>query len=376
MRCEARFRNLVSGKRRGMLDRFFLALLTVLSVPYAMVVRLRAFAYAAGISRVNRLDRPVVSVGNLTVGGTGKTPMVALVARLFMARGKRVAVISRGYGGSLEGETHIVSDGSTVLLTAAQAGDEPVHLATAVPGLIAVIGTDRYAAGLLALERLNPDIFILDDGFQHLRLHRDLNILLMDCCAPLGNGRTLPAGLLREPPSAMKRADLVVYTRCSGAQAPTVHGVIPACRAGHALTGVELLPGGERQQFNILHGRRGVAFAGIADPEVFFASLREEGVDLVATVSFDDHCRYGEQEVARLVAACRTAGADYLITTGKDAVKLGSVLRRLGNVYAAVLEMRLLEPVIIERALNKILPEASLAKIPQPSLEKRGGASD
>lgn len=355
MSLEGYFRNLVSGKRRGILDRLALAFLALFSVPYGLAVRLRAFAYAQGILRVNRLSRPIISVGNLTVGGTGKTPMVALVARLLMTRDKRVAVISRGYGGSLEGETHIVSDGQRVFLSAAEAGDEPVHLATTVPGLMAVISTDRYAAGLLAQERLNPDIFILDDGFQHLRLHRDLNILLMDCHAPLGNGLVLPAGLLREPPAALKRADLVVYTRCSGAEAPTIHGAIPSCRAGHALAGVELLPGGKRQQFTILHGRRGVAFAGIADPDAFFASLRAEGVDLAATVSFGDHCPYEEPEVARLMEAYRTAGADYLITTGKDAVKLGTVLGRLGTVYAAVLEIRLIDPKPLETAIDKVL---------------------
>lgn len=355
MSLEGYYRSLASGERWGVIARLLVAFLAVLSVPYGMAVRLRAFAYAHGILPVKRLSRPVVSVGNLTVGGTGKTPMVVLVARLLMARGKRVAVISRGYGGALEGETRIVSDGLKVLLTAAEAGDEPVHLATMVPGLMTVIGTDRHAAGLLAQERLNPDVFILDDGFQHLRLHRDLNILLMDCRAPLGNGHMLPAGLLREPPSALKRADLAVYTRCAGVETPMLHGAIPSCRAAHTLAGVELFPGGERQPFESLRGRKGVAFAGIADPGTFFASLRAEGVDLAATVSFGDHCPYGEPEVARIVEACRMAGADYLITTGKDAVKLGSVLGRLGTVYAAVLEMRLADSTPLETALDIVL---------------------
>lgn len=355
MSLERYFRSLVSGERKGLTDRLVLAFLTALSVPYGIVVRLRAFAYARGLLGVRRLNRPIISVGNLTVGGTGKTPMTALLARLLMARGKRVAVISRGYGGSLEGNTRIVCDGQTMFLTAAEAGDEPVHLATAVPGLMTVIGTDRYAAGLLAQEKLNPDVFILDDGFQHLRLHRDLNILLMDCRAPFGNGRMLPAGLLREPESALKRADLVVYTRCSGVGTPAVHGAIPSCGAGHALAGVALLPDGARQEFAVLHGRRGAAFAGIADPEAFFASLREQGLDLVQTVSFSDHCPYGEIEAARLVEACRMSGAEYLITTGKDAVKLGTLLERLGNVYVAALELRLADPSCLEAALDIVL---------------------
>lgn len=355
MRCEVYFRSLVSGERQRIADRLLLAVLAVLSVPYRGVILLRSLAYARGLFRVHRLNRPVISVGNLTVGGTGKTPMVALLARLLLARGKKVAVISRGYGGSLEGETRIVSDGHTVFLSAAEAGDEPVHLATAVPGLMAVIGTDRHAAGRMALERLNPDVFILDDGFQHLRLHRDLNILLMDCRAPLGNGHTLPAGLLREPASAMSRSDLVVYTRCSGAEAPTVHGVIPSCRAGHILTGVELLPSGGREQFDILRGRKGVAFAGIAEPEAFFAALQDKGVEIVAAVSFGDHCRYGEPEILKLLETCRAVGADYLITTGKDAVKLAPFLGRLGTVYGAVLEMRLTDPTALDAAIDKVL---------------------
>ena len=356
MSLERYFRSLVSGERKGFADRLVLAFLTVLSVPYGIVVRLRAFAYAQGMLSVRRLDRPVISVGNITVGGTGKTPMTALLARLLMARGKRVAVISRGYGGSLEGQARIVCDGQTLFLSAAEAGDEPVHLATAVPGLMTVIGTDRYAAGLLAQKELNPDVFILDDGFQHLRLHRDLNILLMDCRAPFGNGRMLPAGLLREPKSALNRADLVVYTRCPDAgTSPVVHGAIPSCSAGHALAGVELLPGGVRQEFAVLHGRKGIAFAGIADPEAFFSSLGEQGLDLVATVSFGDHCSYGEPEIARLVDKCRISGADYLITTGKDAVKLGAVLERLGNVYVAALELRLADPLNLEMALDIVL---------------------
>ena len=156
----------------------------------------------------------MISVGNITVGGTGKTPATAFIARLLIGRGLKVAVLSRGYGGSMEGETAIVADGRTILLDAGQCGDEPYLLAATVPGLMVVMGADRYSAGMLAMERLSPDIFLLDDGFQHLRLRRDLDILLVDWARPFGNGRTLPAGLLREPLSAVQRADLVVYTRC------------------------------------------------------------------------------------------------------------------------------------------------------------------
>jgi tetraacyldisaccharide 4'-kinase len=161
-------------------------------------------------------------VGNITVGGTGKTPVVALLAGFCISRGKRVAVLSRGYGGTLHGETRLVSDGREIFLTPGEAGDEPFMLATRIPGLMVVIGPDRYKAGLFAQEQLDPDIFILDDGFQHLRLNRDLNILLLNQAKPFGNGCVLPAGWLREYRSAAKRADLVIYTRC-GNQIPHTH---------------------------------------------------------------------------------------------------------------------------------------------------------
>jgi tetraacyldisaccharide 4'-kinase len=144
--------------------------------------------YRIGILETRKLPRLVISIGNIAVGGTGKTPVTAHLARLIMAQGLKVAVLSRGYGGTLEGQTAIVSDGREITLSADQCGDEPFLLAKSVPGLAVVIGSDRYAAGQLALKGFDTDIFLLDDGFQHLRLHRDLNILLLDCSRPFGNG--------------------------------------------------------------------------------------------------------------------------------------------------------------------------------------------
>ena len=349
------FRSLIAGERQGVLDRMLRGVLVVLSIPYGAVVRARALAYGLGVLRTHRLDRPVISVGNLTVGGTGKTPTVALLARLLMARGKRVAVLSRGYGGSLEGETRIVSDGITVMLGAVEAGDEPVLLAGLVPGLMVVIGADRYRAGLMAQQRLNPDVFILDDGFQHLRLHRDLNILLMDCRNPLGGGRTLPAGWLREPLSALERADLVIYTRCHGGETPQFHGTLPHCRSSHRLTGVERLCDGAVLPMDSLVGKKVVAFAGIADPESFFTALRQEGLGLAAALPFPDHCRYGAEELAMILATRAATPDAVVVTTGKDAVKLGTFGESLGELYAAVLEMQLDDPAPLERTLDKIL---------------------
>ncbi|MCM2356561.1 MAG: tetraacyldisaccharide 4'-kinase [Geobacteraceae bacterium] len=353
-KAERYFREIWDGKRRGPCDRLLLLLLALLSFPYSLALRLRAAAYAAGLLRSHRLPRPVISVGNLTVGGTGKTPAAAMLAQYFIARGKRVTLLSRGYGGTLRGEG-IVSDGTTLFLTPGEAGDEPCLLAATVPGLAVVVGADRYRAGLLAMERLAPDVFILDDGFQHLRLMRDLNILLLDSSRPFGNGRTLPAGLLREPRSAAERADLIIYTRCSGEGEPAHFPGKPACRAFHHLVGLTSLAGGAVRPFADLKGLRGLAFAGIADPAPFFHDLAEEGLSLAATLPFPDHCRYGEGEVAAILAAAAACGADYLITTEKDGVKLGPYRERLGNGYAVPLEMWVADPGHLVALLDKLL---------------------
>ncbi|KAF0220703.1 MAG: tetraacyldisaccharide [Geobacteraceae bacterium] len=351
---EQYFRELVDDKRRKTTDRLLLALLTVLSFPYAIIMRLRALAYGAGALRSHRLARPVVSVGNLTVGGTGKTPAVAFISRWFQSRGKRVAVLSRGYGGSSGGESRIVADGKNVLLSPEEAGDEPYLLASSIPGLMVVIGADRYGAGLLALEQLDPDIFILDDGFQHLRLARDLNLLLLDCAKPFGSGRTLPAGILREPKSAVDRADLVIYTRCDGRE-PVDRTDKPFYAASHRLTVAIPAAGGAPHSFAGFGRERVTAFAGIADPASFFDALEREGVLLVATLAFPDHTPYGEEEIAaicRLRDASRSAS---LITTGKDAVKLAPYLERLGVVYIAALEMEIRNCNSLEMELEKLL---------------------
>lgn len=354
MKGEVYFRQLWDGKRTGRADRLFMVLLTPLSLVYALILRLRALAYAAGLLRSYRLPKPVISVGNLTVGGTGKTPMTQYLARWFMERGKRVAILSRGYGGSLEGEIRVVADGRAILLSPGEAGDEPYLFASSLPGVMVVIGADRHRAGCLAMERLEPDIFILDDGYQHLRLRRDLNLLLLDCAKPFGNGRTLPAGALREPAVAVNRADLVVFTRCNGREPADVTAK-PWCAASHRLIGAIPLDGEEPVSLRSLEELGSLAFAGIADPAAFFESLEDEGIHPVATLAFPDHCKYGEQEIAALCKLKEASRADYLITTAKDAVKLASSRERLGTIYAAGLELHFADGRPLTVALEKLL---------------------
>lgn len=357
MKGETYFRMLVNGEAAGLSDRFLLCLLIALSIPYALFMRCRAVLYGYGILPSRRLPRPVISVGNLTMGGTGKTPMTLFLARELMARGKRVAVLTRGYGGSKEGETLIVADGTGLLLKPEESGDEPWLLGSALPGLMVVMGASRYAAGMLAMERLDPDIFIIDDGFQHLRLKRDLDILLMDGHRPFATGRTLPAGFLREAPAAARRADLIVFSRCSGGK-PPADGLLPGIpfsTSSHRIAGYAPLAGGDCRSLSDFGGRRVLAFAGIADPAAFFDGLEGAGVPLVATIAFPDHTAYGSTEMEALGRLKQSKKADCIITTAKDAVKLIPYSGILRDCYVAQLQLVLHDPEPLLRELERIL---------------------
>ena len=359
---ERYFKELVGGKRRGVADLALLALLRLASRPYALVLRMRAFGYRVGLLSSHRLPCPVISVGNIALGGTGKTPMVAWIAAYLMRRGRRVAVLSRGYGGTAEGETRIVSDGASLLLSPEEAGDEPCLLAGMLPGLIVVIGADRYRAGLHALDRLKPDLFILDDGFQHLKLRRDLNILLLDARKPFAGGVTLPGGMLRESPAAAGRADLVVFTRSpEGTARPDLFPDKSSCWTNHRFSGIVPLAGGPLGDFARIKEGRVMAFSGIADPEAFFSGLEGVGVRPVTTLSFPDHTPYGEAEIAAILRLKVASRSTILVTTQKDAVKLVPFADRLAGCFAVVLELAADDARPLEDALEKILGD-----LPEP----------
>ena len=357
MKIEEYFTRLTSGDKLSQADRIILNLLRVVSFGYAALMRVRAAAYQMSIFRSRTLPRPVISVGNLTVGGTGKTPVTAWIAAYFLGKGKKVAVLSRGYGGSLEGTVAVVSDGVKRVLTPLEAGDEPCLLADNLPGLIVVIGSSRYDAGQLAMEQFQPDIFILDDGFQHLSLKRDLNILLLDATKPFGNGFVFPAGLLREPENAINRCDLVVFTRSndSDTKLKQIPGHVLAISSEHRLSGYRKYTAGDFRSFEELKGLKGLAFAGIANPNQFFDSLEKFGVKLVATLAFPDHTEYGDDEIAALAKLKRSSSADYLITTTKDAVKLPVNRASDFPFYVAQLEVFFHDETMLKAALDKHL---------------------
>jgi tetraacyldisaccharide 4'-kinase len=328
-------------------------LLAPAALCYRGAVALHRAAYAVGLRRTRRLPCRVVAVGNLTVGGTGKTALVELLARALAGRGRRVAIVSRGYGGRAPGPAAVVSDGRRAILDAAQAGDEPVLLARRLAdvsgGVPVVVGRDRFHAGALALERFGADLLILDDGFQHRRLHKDVEILCLDGRAPWGPGGLLPRGSLRESPDAVRRAHLLVVTRAEASRrlaeieaelARRAPGV-PIARAAYRVTGVRHLTSGERRPLESLRQIPALAFAGIAVPEAFEETLAGCGIAPREIVPFPDHHAYRTADLSALAGRARKAGAQVLLTTDKDGVRLPDPSRWSAGLEVWIVEVRL-----------------------------------
>jgi len=301
-------------------ERLLLALLRLVATLFSGVTRLRAALYRRGWLRVYRAPVPVISVGNLAVGGTGKTPVTDYLVKLLLAQGRRVAVGSRGYGGSGVPGGGLVCAGEGPLVGPPAAGDEPYLLARRNPQALVLVNPRRSVAVAAAVAEHGAQVVILDDGFQHLAVARDLDIVLLDARRPLGNGYLLPAGRLREPVAALLRADLLLFTRHSGGPLPALPVKLPALACRHLLGPVAITLEGEERLLAGLAGQRAVAFAGIADPGGFFAALTAAGLTLVETLALPDHIHYDRQLLARLAAAAQHA--ELLITTEKDAVKL------------------------------------------------------
>lgn len=302
--------------------------LSPLSLLYGAVTRTRLSLYRRGTFVTTKLDRPVISVGNITTGGTGKTPLVEWVAKTLAGQGKRPCILTRGYGRKDPHVQVIVSDGYGVLASPMEAGDEPYLLAVNLSGIAAVISSaDRIAAGQEAINDFGSDCFVLDDGFQHLRLARDLNIVTIDATNPWGGGSLLPFGRLRESREGLSRADCVVITRCDQVRSLDAlrseivkyTGNRPIFHSHMRTSRVSLLKNGPGA---LSSPARLAAFCAIGNPSAFFEHLRRSGYELVLQKSFPDHHIFSQEEIDSLIESAKNAGANSLITTAKDAVKL------------------------------------------------------
>lgn len=307
-------------------------LLWPLELLYRFIIRLRALAYARGWRRTRHLPVKVVSVGNLTVGGTGKTPLVLRLATLLGQRGLRVAILTRGYGRRESMPLIINGRGETKQYTPELMGDEPILLARRLPDVTIGIGPDRHLMGerILRMESPEPpNVFLLDDGFQHLRLARDLDIVVLDASNPFGGDAVLPAGLLREPVAALKRADVVVLTRAESATPPAVAEQLqrhnpraPVFRAQTRLEGVYDAATHRPANLYALKQQKVFAYCGIGNPEAFWDDVRRWGFELAGTFAFPDHHRYVIDDFKAIIARADRAGARALLTTEKDMINL------------------------------------------------------
>jgi tetraacyldisaccharide 4'-kinase len=303
----------------------------LLSLLYGLLIRCRVFLYMRGILKIRKLSHPVISIGNLTVGGTGKTPFVLYLARVLQGFGRRPAILSRGYKGNYQSPLLEVSLGKGVLCGPSECGDEPYLLAKSLSGVPVVVAKERFQAGD-HLEQMasTPLIHILDDGFQHIQLHRDLNILLIDGTDPFGNGSLLPAGKLREPLSELRRADLIIITRSHQLlHDEEIQRVIrkhnPAVHVSyfyHDATGLRELGSDRELPVHHLLGRPIAALAAIGNPDAFLADLAHYQLKVVKQFLFRDHHRFSQEELDKALQTVRGGDADALITTEKDAVRL------------------------------------------------------
>lgn len=333
---------MTTGNERRFL--FFRSLLYFLSISYGGLVKLREALYKKGILQAKKLPCPVISVGNITLGGTGKTPMTIYVAELIKRFGYRVAIISRGYKGAAEHVGGIVSDGRTVRMGPEQAGDEPFMIAKRLKKIPVVVGKNRYKAGMLAIREFNPDVLLLDDAFQHLKLRRDLDLVLLDSNAPFGNTHLFPRGTLREAPSSLARGDAVVLTR-SEIGTPALFDQIKRLVPGTPIfysyhtPYIHKIVSGKKQEgqngrnitsenaFEIFKRKRIFAFSGIARNDDFRRTLETFECSLTGFRGYPDHYRYSSKELSKILSSATDHSADFIFTTEKDFVRIVHPIR-------------------------------------------------
>lgn len=315
--------NLVENGPQTIFEYMLFGVLWPLSCLYGVVVRVRRLLYQLGVKKIYRASVPVISIGNLTAGGTGKTPMADYLVKRLLSKGMHCAIVSRGYGGSFRGAVGRVNaaDG-TLLMNPGSCGDEPYLLARRNPA-VSVYVARRRADGVKQAVADGAEIVVLDDGFQHLAVARDINILLLDSKAPFGNEHLLPAGILREPIACIRYSDLIIMTRSDPEKKSAMQWGLPTIYSCHQPDKALATLDGEVVPEGAYVGKSCLAFAGIARPEEFFKSLRAFGFSHIEEVPLADHQDYDRETLNHLSGLCHNY--DLLITTEKDAVKLSAV---------------------------------------------------
>jgi tetraacyldisaccharide 4'-kinase len=336
---EAYLLSVIHGERRGVGASLLRGALGGLAWVYAGGLKLYLLPYRMGVRKQAKLPCPVISVGNLTVGGTGKTPMTQSICEFLQARSLRVCVLSRGYRGANEHGVAVVSTPKRVELDAAAAGDEAYLLAKLLPGVPVVVGKDRRKSGALACRQFQPQAIVLDDGMQFYQLHRDLEIVLVDAQRPFDNGWTLPRGLLREPPSHLRRAGCVVITHADRVEPERLERLKATIRqwtrgkplftAQYVIRTLRALDRSGDQPPAWLSGRRVASFCALGNPAGFEEQIERAGGVLVYRARFPDHYAPTMGELNAMIETARAACAEAILVSEKDAVKLPPLGRPL-----------------------------------------------
>ncbi|MBI3753918.1 MAG: tetraacyldisaccharide 4'-kinase [Deltaproteobacteria bacterium] len=359
------FNKWMEGEERGFLFYLLVPFLYITSILYGIGVRLRLFLYRIGIFKIKRLNCKVISVGNMTLGGSGKTPVAIFLAEKFKENGKRVVIVSRGYQGRVK-NTGIVSDGDNILLTPEDAGDEPYLMALKLKGVPVIVGRDRYKAGMHAIKKFKPDMIILDDGFQHIGLHREINILVVDSRRGFGNGYLFPLGMLREPLNGLKRASMILVKESgvrslppqasSGGQKSEKKINValieqakdcPTISFSYKAGAIVNPANGSRMPADVLKGKKVAALSGIADPKSFRNTLERLGAKVAKEIVYPDHHHYTPDDLDDIVE--RIKGADMVITTEKDAVKLKRLSIESLPIYALEIDLGIEDITMLKR---------------------------
>jgi tetraacyldisaccharide 4'-kinase len=347
--------SILYGQQRGFIAALIKSILSTLTYPYSAVLNTRNILYKNGVVKSTRLPIKVISIGNITTGGTGKTPLVEFMARNLLEKNKKVAILSRGYGGNdpLQKNNDNVNDECIILRENLQ--DVPVFA-----------GKDRVKNGERAIMDYDVDCLILDDGFQHLKLKRDLDIVVIDSLNPFGGENLIPRGSLREPLKSLGRADLFIISHCNQSREQNIKSIYtklnhvnndaPVCESIHRPVHIENITDGSILEPEWLNGKRIYGLSAIGNPESFTYTLKGLGADLIKHRKFHDHHNYNKEEIIDIISEAKLLNADAIVVTQKDIVKIRNMDIKGFNILSLKIEIQITKGIeLYDEAIDRVL---------------------